>query len=233
MSTKAARRRASGPGPARQASGRGAAGRVAAPKERFVRLLEAEVKRSLRDISAEEARALLPQVPAIGSRLRLIMAEVADAQARPSNVLVGEGVRAADDSERRDRDAALERARRRGDRAVAEILAGPEMLTGEAFAARLNTTRETVNRWRRTHRVLGLEGNTRGVRYPAWQIDERGFVVKGLPELLEAARFPWTAYRLLTGELLEFDGMTGLEILKQGRADELAEVAAHRSETFY
>lgn len=205
---------------------------MAAPKEKFVRLLEAEMKRSVRDISAEEVRVLLPQVPAIGSRLRRIMAEAADAKARPSNLLMGEGAQIVGDTERRNLDAALERARRRGDRAVAEILVGPEMLTGEEFAARLNTTRETVNRWRRAHRVLGLEGNTRGVRYPAWQIDARGFVIKGLPALLKAARFPWAAYRLLTGALPEFDGMTGLEVLKQGRVNELAEVAAHRSETF-
>src|SRR5215467_3296811 len=51
-------------------------------------------------------------------------------------------------------DRALADARRRGALRVAEILAGPEMLSADAFAAQLGTTRATVNTWRNKNQVL-------------------------------------------------------------------------------
>ncbi|WP_395335765.1 hypothetical protein WBP06_27365 [Novosphingobium sp. BL-8H] len=64
--------------------------------------------------------------------------------------------------------------RSRGRDRVAEILAQPDMLSAEDFAKHLGTTRATINTKRVGKQVLGLQGATRGYRYPAWQIDEEG-----------------------------------------------------------
>src|SRR5262249_22307661 len=60
------------------------------------------------------------------------------------------------DARHSELDRALADARRRGLVRVAEILAGPEMLSADAFAARLGTTRATVTAWRHKNQVLGL-----------------------------------------------------------------------------
>ncbi|WP_054435131.1 hypothetical protein [Novosphingobium sp. ST904] len=71
-------------------------------------------------------------------------------------------------------EAALAAARARGRDRVAEILAGPDMLSAEDFAKHLGTTRATINTKRVGKQVLGLQGATRGYRYPDWQIGEDG-----------------------------------------------------------
>lgn len=147
--------------------------------------------------------------------------------------LSGEGLRPIEsDEDRRRLDAAMEKARRRGQAAVAEILERPEMLTGEEFAARAGVSRGTVDMWRRDRRILGLEGSARGVRYPAWQFDDNGVLVKDLSKFLRAVNDDWAAYRWLTSELPEIGGEVGLDLLRKGRTDELIDAAQHFGETF-
>jgi len=117
-----------------------------------------------------------------------------------------------------DLDRALEAARARGRDRVAEILAQDDMLSAEAFARHLNTTRATINSKRQSHRVLGLQGATRGYRYPAWQIGEDGRPFEPFPEIFDVfGGSPWAVYRFLVQEHAELDGLSGREALRRGR----------------
>jgi hypothetical protein len=155
------------------------------------------------------------------------------AKARKVETLTGEGLRSiGGDEERRHLERALTAARKRGQETIAAILASPEMLTGDAFAARAHTTLDAVHRWRTAGRVLALEGSSGDTRYPAWQLDENGVPLTELPRLLQAVPSSWIAYRSLVSEWPELGGKTGLELLKSGRADLLIDVTDHFGETF-
>jgi hypothetical protein len=155
------------------------------------------------------------------------------AKARQGEVLIGEGLRPiAGDQERRRLERALTRARQRGEATIAAILARPEMLTGEAFAARANTTLDALHGWRSAGRVLALEGSDGDIRYPAWQLDEYGAPLKDLPRLLQAVPSSWIAYRSLVSEWPALGGKTGLELLKCGRVDQVIEITHHFGQTF-
>src|SRR5262249_6460687 len=95
-------------------------------------------------------------------------------------------------------DRALADARRRGQLRVAEILAGPAMLSADAFAERLGTTRATVTAWRHKNHVLGLEGATRGFRFPDWQVGADGKPWRALPQIFDRlGGDAWAVYRFL------------------------------------
>lgn len=66
---------------------------------------------------------------------------------------------------------ALAAAHERGRLRAAEILSGEDMLSTDAFAEILGTTRATVNTKRRSGEILGLNGGKRGFRFPLWQLD--------------------------------------------------------------
>jgi hypothetical protein len=224
--------------------------RKKAAKATLVRRLARQIERGLEGASVETVEkvvVLFERAPSVGRQIvreavaaaaeRAAAEHVAARTGEPMaasavEALRGEGLRVAGTEEERRRiAAALERARRRGEESVGEILSRPEMLPGEVFAERANTSRETVNRWRNEGRILGLEGNARGVRYPEWQLD-RGLVLKDLPAFLKAVRDPWIAYRVLTSPWPEFEGMTGLEALRGGRAAELVGVVRGFGETY-
>jgi len=115
-------------------------------------------------------------------------------------------------------DIALAAARQRGSERVAEILKRPEMLSADEFADEIGSTRETVNKKRKRHEVLGLEGAKRGVRFPKWQIGDDGQLLGGLAQLFEALNgHPWAVYRFLLQESGSLGGRTGLEMLRAGR----------------
>ena len=84
-----------------------------------------------------------------------------------------------------DLQHALAAARERGQHRVAEILSSDDMLSAEAFASLLKTTRMTINSKRKKHQVLALEGATRGFRFPQWQIGQDGKPFSALPTLFE------------------------------------------------
>ena len=103
------------------------------------------------------------------------------------------------------------------------VLAGEDMLSAEAFAELLGTSRVTVNAKRQAGQLLGLEGAKRGYRFPAWQLDGDGRPYAELPGLLETLRVPWTVYRFLVQRQGALDGLTGREALERGKgADVLA-----------
>lgn len=120
-------------------------------------------------------------------------------------------------------ERALEAARERGRLRAGAVLAGEDMLSAEAFAELLGTSRVTVNAKRQAGHLLGLEGAKRGYRFPAWQLDGNGRPYAELPALLETLRAPWTVYRFLIQRQGALDGLTGREALEKGKgADVLA-----------
>jgi hypothetical protein len=129
-------------------------------------------------------------------------------------------------------DAALAAARSRGRERVAEILAQPDMLSADDFADHLGTSRMTVNTKRQAHQVLGLQGATRGFRYPDWQLkDGRPFAA--LPALFAAlGDSPWAVYRFLVQEHGELDGLTGRDALQRGLDQEAIEAAESVARAF-
>ena len=134
-------------------------------------------------------------------------------------------------------DANLERAlaaaRERGQRRVAEILSDPDMLSAENLARVLGTTRATINAKRQSRQLLGLEGATRGFRFPSWQICEDGKPFALLPALFE--RFgdsPWAVYRFLVQSHSELDGATGRDALRLGLGAKVIEAAESVAEAF-
>lgn len=122
--------------------------------------------------------------------------------------------------------AALAEARERGRALAARLLAGPEMLSSDAFAERIGVSRETVRQKLARHEVLGLAGAKRGWRFPSWQVSEDGQLLPGLPRLFSVlGGHPWTVYRFLLQRHPELEGATALDALRQGRIEEVLQVA--------
>ena len=113
---------------------------------------------------------------------------------------------------------ALDAARQRGRLRAAEILSGEDMLSAEDFAELLGTTRVTVNTKRQNGQLLGLDGATRGFRFPVWQLNREGKPYPELASLLTQLGGPWALYRFLVQPHGALDGLTGRDALEQGRS---------------
>ncbi|MHB2208421.1 hypothetical protein [Methylobacterium sp. CM6257] len=124
-------------------------------------------------------------------------------------------------SEQRDAlDIALAAAKARGQAKVAEILKGEDMLTAREFGPLIGASHETVRVKRERFELLGLEGATRGVRYPRWQVTDDGLPLPGLPQLFAVlGPQPWTVHRFLRTAHAELGGRTALEALKAGQVE--------------
>jgi len=132
-----------------------------------------------------------------------------------------------------DLDRALAAARERGRRRVAEILSDPDMLSADNLARLLGTTRATINTKRQNRQLLGLEGATRGFRFPSWQIGEDGKPFAALPMLFDRlGDSPWAVYRFLVQSHPELDDQTGRDALRKGRTADVIEAAESVAETF-
>jgi len=126
-------------------------------------------------------------------------------------------------------EAALSAARGRGKFKIAEILKGEDMLTGSDFGSLIGASHETVNVRRGRGEILGLQGATRGVRYPSWQVTDAGMPLPGLSELFEVlGRQPWTVYRFLKTQHPELGGRTALEVMKAGQQQAVLGVARNQ-----
>jgi hypothetical protein len=126
-------------------------------------------------------------------------------------------------------DAALGRAKARGAAKVTDILRGSDMLTAKEFGRLIGASHETVNTKRKRQEVLGLEGATRGVKYPRWQVTADGLPLPGLRRVFEVLGAPWEVYRFLRAAHAELGGRTALEALKAGQIDAVVGVAANQA----
>jgi hypothetical protein len=99
------------------------------------------------------------------------------------------------------------------------------MMSAEAFATMLGTTRVTVNAKRQSGQVLGLDGAKRGFRFPVWQLDADGKPYAALSELHERLGGAWAVYRFLLQPHGELDGLTGREALERGKSKAALEAA--------
>ncbi|MER9236867.1 XRE family transcriptional regulator [Mesorhizobium sp. M0622] len=114
-------------------------------------------------------------------------------------------------------EAALDESRARGRKRVAEIVAGEDMLSADAFAKLLGTSRVTVNARRQSGQVLWIDGAKRGFRFPVWQLDKDGRPFGALPALhAMLGNNAWAVYRFLVSRHGALDGRTGLRALQQG-----------------
>lgn len=113
---------------------------------------------------------------------------------------------------------ALAAARERGRLRAAEILSADDMLSADAFAKLLGTSRVTVNSKRQSGQLLGLDGAKRGFRFPTWQLDADDKPFAALAALHRQLGGAWAVYRFLVQPHGELDGLTGLEALKQEKS---------------
>lgn len=125
----------------------------------------------------------------------------------------------------------LARAKARGDALAASILAREDMVTAEELAQRMGTTRVTVNASRHARQLIGLEGATRGYRYPVWQLDRDGRPFAIIPDLFTTlGDSPWTIYRFLTQKHPELEGRSAVTALEEGEDRRVLSVAASIAE---
>jgi hypothetical protein len=155
----------------------------------------------------------------VGPEGETVVTPIAVAVAAPGSV-VREATSAAPELQ-----AALAAARERGRLRAAEILDGYDMLSADAFAKMLGTTRVTVNTKRQNGHLLGLDGVKRGFRFPVWQLDAEGKPYSELAVLHERLGGPWAVYRFLVQPHGELGGLTGREALERGKVKAVLETA--------
>ncbi len=129
-------------------------------------------------------------------------------------------------------NSALSAARERGRTRAADILAGEDMVSADALAERLGTTRTTINSKRQKGEILALDGAKRGFRFPVWQIDDNGKPFGQLSRLHDMLGGPWAVYRFLVQRLGELDGLTGREALEKGMIEEVFSAAESAGRDF-
>lgn len=97
-----------------------------------------------------------------------------------------------------------------------------EMLTVAELSKLLNASRHEVFDKVKSNSVLALQGNTRSFKFPAWQLDAKNRVLKGIKELLECLDGDhWAAYRYLSNFYPDGTGRKGYQVLQQEGADPL------------
>ncbi len=127
-------------------------------------------------------------------------------------------------------ESALARAKARGAGKVSDILKSADMLTAREFGPLIGASHETVNAKRKRHEVLGLEGATRGLKYPRWQITDDGLPLPGLARVFDAlGEHPWTVFRFLRATHAELGGRTALDALKAGQVDMVVRAATDQA----
>lgn len=181
---------------------------------------------ALASLSKIERRALIAALAAIrdsdNTHFTLIIDRKTDfTQCIPQSAPPG----TAEQAEEKEFNDAMAAALERGRTTSARLLSGPDMLTSDQFAALLGVSRETVNRLRARHELLGLQGAKRGFKYPDWQIVD-GRPLKGLPQLHALMHdSPWAVYRFLLEEHDSLGGRRALDLLKKGRVEIVLQAA--------
>lgn len=109
-----------------------------------------------------------------------------------------------------------------GAQARTEIFKRGDMLNSQNLADKLGVSRETVNQRRRNRELLALQHESRGFRYPAWQIEPgvRDAMAAVLVELGESADC-WSTYLFFTQQNPLLSGATPLQALKARKSAEV------------
>lgn len=117
-------------------------------------------------------------------------------------------------------------ARIRGAYVRDRILAGADMLTAEQIADELGVRRQTVDNWRKTGKLLGLERARRGYLYPSWQVLDHK-PVPGLARVLQVLgpNDPWRAYRFLASPEPRLEDRNPIDVLRTGDVEHVVAVA--------
>jgi hypothetical protein len=112
---------------------------------------------------------------------------------------------------------------------IAALVSGPDMLTSDEMAEQLDVSRETIHQWHKAGKIIGVNGAKRGLRFPKWQIGDRGRPLAGLEEIVGAFHDDhWAAWRFLSEPVPEL-GQLGYEALAQGKEKSLLRVLLARS----
>lgn len=116
-------------------------------------------------------------------------------------------------------------AEKEGSRFKQETWSSEEMLTSDEAARRMNMSREALNNRRKSGQVLGLEAGKRGYRYPSWQFEDA--IVPVLSDVLKALSSldPWAQYLFFKQPEPLLKGEAPLNLLRQGKLDEVTRVA--------
>jgi len=109
-----------------------------------------------------------------------------------------------------------------------------EGIVGVSEAAeRLEVSRTTVYEWARTNKLIAWKTTKRGLRIPAGQILGAGRVVPGLKDVVDAIGDSELAWAFLTQEWAFAETVAlPLELLKDGRIDEVLDAAPGFGATF-
>jgi len=109
---------------------------------------------------------------------------------------------------------------------AAQILAGADMISADALAAKLGISRTSVNAKRQKHILLGLEGARRGYRFPIWQCDEKtGKPFAVIPRLLDILGDAWSVHGFLMRAHPTLGGLSGRDALGRDLDQQLIETA--------
>ena len=106
-------------------------------------------------------------------------------------------------------------------------LLAPDMLSTDEAAARVGTSRVTINAWIAKGRAIGLTQTKRGFRLPDWQFEPR--IWDALPTLTQAIGTPegWALLAFLESPLGALDGRTPRQAIEQGEAARAQALARH------
>jgi hypothetical protein len=112
------------------------------------------------------------------------------------------------------------------------ILASGKPFTAQAVArmlsmtdddVELSMTDDDVERLRQAHKLIAAPSTDYGYLYPAFQFKEDGKILDGLEKVLDSlAHFdPWMQLWFLQTGDVRLDGATPIEILKQGKIEQV------------
>ncbi len=101
------------------------------------------------------------------------------------------------------------------------------VLGAQAFADRLDITRQAVNRRRTAGKLISLELARHGYRYPTWQLDDKG-VLDGIPQALAAFDDidDWTRFAWFLNANILLDDRRPLDLLREGDPQPVIEAAS-------
>lgn len=195
------------------------------PKIRLLRLVHRRVEGYLDAILATSEKL----ERSISRTTTPLLENNADAVIREIAALLAEGTKNEPSNEVA---SGLDQARKRGDAIRDRILSGAEMLDIIQFSRLVEGSPEGVEKLRKAHQVLALNG-VGGLRFPTWQLGPDRRPYEAIPTLFEKlGQEPWAVYRFLTQHHPELSGLTGREALRRGEQQKAIEAAGNSVAAF-